>query len=806
MKIRLILLVLVVAVSPRLFAQSNDICLTCHEDNSLTMEKNGKEISIYVNPDSFLTSPHGKMNCVSCHVGFDPDELPHKEKITSVDCSPCHSNEMELFAHSKHAAILECNSCHSDVHTPQKKALMVEHCQTCHTDETAETKTSIHSASKKGPTCVDCHSSHAVKAVSSKNCLTCHGQKKFVEENIANERLESVLKYAESIHGKLIECSDCHTGHKIFPSQSPKSSVNRQNLLNTCGRCHETEATHYSKSEHGLALKSGFAEAPSCVDCHGEHSIHPITDSQSPVSRKHEVEVCLKCHLNSPEVQKRMTHTTAFIAGYEKSIHGRANKEGNMAAAICSDCHGAHEEMKASNPNSKVYKFNITTTCGRCHNEVTQVFTNSVHGEALKNGVQAAPTCTDCHGEHEIIEPERKESPVSPKNVSAKVCGPCHASVKLTEKYGLSSERFSSYEDSYHGLAVEFGSVAAANCASCHGVHDILPSSNPKSKVNPRNLAKTCGSCHPGANENFAKGKVHITMEKGENDLIYWISSIYIFLIISLIGSMALHNVLDWFRKTKERYEKRYSGAETIPLERETSLYLRMTLSERIQHLGLLTSFFTLVITGFMLKFPDAWWVSWIREIGGETFFDLRGLLHRIAAVVMVAASFYHIYYAIFTQRGREFIRDILFNFQDFKDMIQQLKYNLGFSKTKPRYDRFNYIEKSEYWALVWGTAIMTLTGIALWYENQFMGWFSKLFVDVCTTIHYFEAWLAFLAIVVWHIYYVIFNPNAYPMNFAWLTGKITGEEMEEEHPLELDRIKKERAKSHGSGEKDQSD
>ena len=96
----------------------------------------------------------------------------------------------------------------------------------------------------------------------------------------------------------------------------------------------------------------------------------------------------------------------------------------------------------------------------------------------------------------------------------------------------------------------------------------------------------------------------------------------------------------------------------------------------------------------------------------------------------------------------------------------------------------------------------MTLTGIALWYENQFMGWFSKLFVDVCTTVHYFEAWLAFLAIVVWHIYYVIFNPNSYPMNFAWLTGKITEEEMEEEHPLELERIKKGRAAS-GSSEKE---
>lgn len=800
MKTLLSLLTLATIAITSVFAQSNEMCLMCHEDNSLTMEKNGKEISLYVNPESFQASTHKDLDCISCHVGFDPDELPHKDKITPVDCSPCHSAMIESFAHSAHGEILECSSCHTDVHSPEKKEILLKNCRTCHSDETVEVKGSIHSANGKGANCIDCHSSHDVSVVSSENCLSCHGEKEFVHENIKGEKLESVLEYAESIHGSLIECSDCHTGHQIFSADSPKSPVHGENLIATCGQCHGDIAEDYSKSEHGMALKSGFEYAPSCVDCHGEHSIRPITDSESPVSRQHEIQVCLKCHLATPEIQKRMTHTAGFVSSYEKSIHGREIAKGNLDAAVCSDCHGGHTEMKASNPNSKVYKFNITSTCGTCHENVTQVFSNSVHGEALAKGVEASPTCTDCHGEHEIIEPERKESPVSPLNVSQKVCGPCHSSVELTEKYGLSSDRFSAYEDSYHGLAVQFGSVKAANCASCHGIHDILPSSNPRSMIHPTNIANTCGSCHPGANENFAKGKVHVTVERGENDLIYWISTMYIILIISLIGAMSFHNILDWFRKTKDKYQHRYYGTEPISMESpKNSLYLRMTPSERIQHLGLLTSFFTLVITGFMLEFPDAWWVSWIREWGGETIFNLRGLIHRIAAVVMVTDSFYHIYYVIFTERGRNFISDILFKFQDFKDMIQVLKYNLGFSKTKPKFDRFSYIEKSEYWALVWGTAVMTLTGIALWWENQFMGWFSKLFVDVCETIHYFEAWLAFLAILVWHIYYVIFNPYAYPMNFAWITGKITEEEMEEEHPLELERIKK--AKSH-EGEK----
>ena len=380
---------------------------------------------------------------------------------------------------------------------------------------------------------------------------------------------------------------------------------------------------------------------------------------------------------------------------------------------------------------------------------------------------------------------------MAPQNVSQEVCGPCHNSVKLTEKYGISSDRFSAYNDSYHGLAVRFGDVEAANCASCHGVHNILPSTDPNSAIHPANLAVTCGECHPGANENFAIGKVHITGEADNDRLIYWISTIYIIVIIATIGAMLLHNSLDWFRKIKEKYDERYYPKPQAHQQHPAKTFVRMTLEDRIQHWGLMTSFFALVITGFMLTFPEAWWVIWIRKAGGEGLFELRSTLHRVAAVVMVAVTLYHIYYAMFTERGHQFIRDMWFRWQDVKDMMMMLKYNFGVSKTRPRFGRFNYIEKSEYWALVWGTAVMTVTGFALWFENQSMAWFSKLFVDACETIHYLEAWLAFLAIVVWHIYYVIFNPDTYPMNFAWLTGRITREEMEKEHPLQLEEALK---------------
>lgn len=772
------------------FGQTSDDCLACHEDNSLTMEKKGKEVSIFVDPVKFAKSPHKEFDCVGCHTDYDAEEIPHIEVVEPIDCSSCHDKPVNDFQQSKHNDEISCSSCHVNIHTPMKKVAVIKECQDCHSEETTDVKKSIHANNGAGPNCASCHSSHNVQVNGSDNCLVCHGEKEFVHQNMLHDDIESVLGYRESIHGDLIECSDCHTGHLILPSSVENSSVSRTNIGQTCANCHTEIAEAYSKSEHGTGHSVEHIEVPTCTDCHGEHDIHQITDSRSKVSRQHEIETCQRCHLDSPEVRDRMTHASAFISSYSTSIHGRAVEEGNLDAAVCSDCHGGHDEMKATNPGSKVNKFNITTTCGQCHEEVTSEFNHSIHGTALAQGIGDAPTCTDCHGEHNILEHESAESPVAPQNVSKEVCGPCHSSVRLSEKYGLPSENYGTYVDSYHGLAVNFGSVEAANCASCHGIHDILPISDPRSRINVANLAETCGSCHPGANENFTVGKVHVIGSEENDKVIYWISSIYILLIVVTIGSMTIHNVLDWFHKIKAKYQERYISPHITPVRGKPKLYKRMTVSERTQHLFLMTSFTILAITGFMLKFPEAWWVMWIRQVFGDAIFELRGLLHRIAGVAMILAGIYHIFHIIFTKRGRKVLRDIMIRIQDLKDIIQAMKYYLGFSKEKPRFGRFNYVEKSEYWALLWGTVIMTATGIAMWFENQFMGWFSKLFLDVCETIHYYEAWLAFLAIIVWHFYYVIFNPDVYPMNFSWITGNITEEEMENEHPLELEKIR----------------
>jgi cytochrome b subunit of formate dehydrogenase len=219
--------------------------------------------------------------------------------------------------------------------------------------------------------------------------------------------------------------------------------------------------------------------------------------------------------------------------------------------------------------------------------------------------------------------------------------------------------------------------------------------------------------------------------------------------------------------------------------------YLRMTLNERIQHFLLLSSFIILVITGFALKYPEAVWVMWGRKLFGDYAFEIRGIVHRVAAVVMLADSFYHILYVSFTKRGRKLIIDLWFYKKDLTDLFGTFKYYFGKAEEKPKYGRFSYIEKSEYWALVWGNVVMGATGIVLWFENTFLPVISSLGMEVATAIHFYEAILASLAIVAWHFYFVIYNPDVYPINKAFITGYLTKEEMEHEHPLELEEMEK---------------
>src|SRR5262249_11426457 len=144
----------------------------------------------------------------------------------------------------------------------------------------------------------------------------------------------------------------------------------------------------------------------------------------------------------------------------------------------------------------------------------------------------------------------------------------------------------------------------------------------------------------------------------------------------------------------------------------------------------------------------------------------------------------YHVCYITFTRDGRKALRDSLPSRRDFLDLIKNLSYYLGRTSEKPRFARFGYAEKAEYWAVVWGTIIMGLTGLMVWFKVGVFGFLPRWFIDIALAIHFYEAILATLAILVWHFYFVIFDPDVYPLNWAVVDGRMSAEQFKEEHPL----------------------
>ena len=691
---------------------------------------------------------------------------------TRADCLTCHSDSTL----TKEGAGKKTISLYMNESILNKSVHAKLSCVACHAGFSADDVP--HKAVITPVTCARCHSGAALK----------HPFHPEIQKAITSGKDPKVM------------CKECHGTHDVESPKTPGAKFSAGRLTASCGSCHKKQQEHFPESAHGKALAAGVKGAPNCLTCHRSAISLVPTTTDSLVVKQAQARLCLSCHLDNPDVKARTSPTAGFIVSYETSVHGAALAKGKAGAANCVSCHGSHEMKKGSDPTSFVNRANIPKTCAQCHEKIATTYLQSVHGVQAMKGNKDAPVCTSCHGEHQILAKSNPNSRVAAANLSSQVCQPCHESVTLSAKYGLRSDRFKTFTDSYHGLASRGGSLSVANCASCHSGHDIKPASDPTSSVNKANLKVTCGRCHPGANERFAVGSVHISLNQAQEPLLYWVATGYILMIVLVIGGMFVHNVLDFRRKSKRLLMIRRGLIEEEHLG--TALYLRMSFGERLQHGTLVVSFITLVITGFMLKFPEAWWVAPLQRVS-PSIFAVRSIVHRIAGVVMLLASVYHVYYLAVVPRGRKLFMDLLPGLQDVRDAIAVMKYNLGFSTQRPRFARFSYIEKSEYWALVWGTVLMGGTGMILWFDNTFIGLLTKLGWDVARTVHYYEAWLATLAIIVWHFYFVIFNPDIYPINLAFWKGTLTEREMEDEHPLELERLKAKAAETGGSTEDD---
>ncbi len=602
------------------------------------------------------------------------------------------------------------------------------------------------------------------------SCDDCHSAK---SDRSAPEPPAALV--STSVHSGL-DCTSCHESislEDVFAS-SPKPHGQSVEAVD-CGECHEDEAEVYRK--HGRLEIGKNPDLPGCASCHGTHEILPSMDRRSSVHANNLPNTCRSCHTNVDLVERHESLRDKTIKLYESSVHGKAAQRGLQAAARCNDCHSAkgpegtptaHRILGAADPESTIYHFSIPDTCGQCHQTVTKDYWDGIHGQLVRRGSVDSPVCTHCHGEHGIIAPDDPRSPVSVVHVAEQTCARCHESAILNQKYGLPGGQLASYIDSFHGLKSTTGDATVANCASCHGAHRILPSMDPTSSIHADNLRHTCGECHPNISSELAQSRIHETATELQSGWTGFVRKLYLVLIVVTIGGMLLHNGADWLRHIR--------NMKTLPFVQ------RLCISEVAQHWVLMLSFIVLVVSGFSLRFSEAAWVRLL--FGWEGGFEARGIVHRVAAVVMTIGSVWHILY-LFTARGQQWFKDMIVARSDLACFKHNMQYLLGLRSDEPRYKRFSYIEKIEYWALAWGTAIMVGTGFLLWFDNDLVAQWGlpKILVDVGLVIHYYEAWLAFLSILVWHVYGTVFKPAVYPMNTSWLSGRMPKPMYEREHP-----------------------
>lgn len=516
-------------------------------------------------------------------------------------------------------------------------------------------------------------------------------------------------------------------------------AAHAQNANEVCAGCHDVAKT----------VQASVHSKVDCASCHTKHEEYPHPANVAKPA-------CATCHSQQ-------------AADHARSVHGQAVKRGNSAAPDCAVCHGAAHEAKPA--RSAEFRKKVAETCGMCHTEVMEQFNTSVHGKAAAAGTHDAPVCTSCHGEHAILAPSNEASTVNATHIR-ETCGSCHANVKLARKFGIPADRVVSFDASFHGLAAKSGSQTVANCASCHGVHNIRPSNDPKSLINAKNLPQTCGRCHPGAGTRFALGPIHrVEGGKTEHAAVKWVRLAYAILIPLTIGFMLMHNGGDFIRKLIARRFRRRPRRTYATAPKEVRMYG----FERVQHALMASSFIVLVWTGFALKYPNTWW-AWPLVVW-ESSYPFRGLVHRIAAVIFMIMAAVHVGSLVFSRRLRDHWKEMIPVRRDVGETMLNFAYNIGLTNKKPYRSAHSYIEKMEYWAVIWGGVVMVFTGLVLWFNNWSLTWLPLWMMDVATSVHFYEAVLATLAIVVWHFYGVIFDPDVYPLETAFLTGVSVKEE-----------------------------
>lgn len=587
------------------------------------------------------------------------------------------------------------------------------------------------------------------------DCLACHGESDIEAVSESGKKLQ--LHLAENalkggVHAN-VSCTDCHDMGEQADSHGDEGY--KGELKFKCQDCHAQAVKDYAGSVHGQA-KPGA----SCSDCHGDiHKVVHLKSQASPLSPLNQPETCGKCHAGQGMRKDKTVGEENILERYKHGVHGLSLKEGKPAAS-CSDCHKPHNIHPAGDAKASLQGEALLNACAKCHVGAVGAYKQGVHGKAFLRGNRDVPTCITCHDTHGNISFTAKDGRRS--FAATDICIGCHGNKVMMGRYGLDDTQVNSFHGDIHGLIQKGSKGAAATCADCHDPHMTLPHTDKRANLYPSNRVQTCSKCHPAATTTFANSFSHKTRTQTTTlggKIHFWVVAIYTLLILATIGGMLMHNFIIWsfFFRRKLRHVAKNAAI------------MRLTAAERVWHLFLLTSFITLVITGFALSFPDSWLYFWWPSVGLTE--NVRSTIHHIAGVINGGSMLIVVLWAA-KRSGRQKWWFGMFPMpRDLFDFLKTMKYYLMLSDEKPKFAVFNYAEKFEYWALWWGTFVMVGTGFIMWFSPYMPASWPSWVFDLVRTIHFYEATLAALAIAVWHFFHVIYHPEEYPISTVMVSG-----------------------------------
>jgi len=497
------------------------LCGKCHREGApVQRQRSIPQDSILQN---YSESIHGQglllkglivaPSCISCHTAHSI--LPHTDPASSI---------------SRNNIASTCTKCHAEIELVHRKIIR---------GELWEKQAHVL------PACVDCHQPHKIRKVyytqgmADKDCLGCHGRKNIRSSKDGRSLAVNANELAHSMHAN-VACSQCHSEVKashVRPCDAITKPVD-------CTACHAEIGATFQKSIHGVLDAKNDPNAPTCKECHGTHGVLGKSNPKSMTFPTNVPSLCARCHREGEKAAVRYVGTEhQIIKHYTQSIHGKGlMQSGLTVTAMCTSCHTAHNVRPSADTLSSVNRAKVPATCGQCHHGIEGQFEASVHSPLVTRTDKELPVCTDCHSAHTI----RRTDQAGFKLEIMEQCGRCHEAIART------------YFDTYHGKVSRLGYTKTAKCYDCHGAHDILPVTDPRSHVSFQNVVKTCQNCHPGATRRFAGYLTHATHHDPEKyPYLFWTFWGMTSLLIGTFILGGVHTLLWLPRALQRRRHKR---------------------------------------------------------------------------------------------------------------------------------------------------------------------------------------------------------------------------------------------------------